>query len=229
MITANTLSASIFSVSWHVHVHSDRVIIFLRGGKTKAYLRSWRWWCVYWTMLSLFLFSFVFPLVVLFFGSVFSVRVLWSFSLFVSVPISVCLLLSLLVFFGLPLSLYLLLLGFLLFCASVFLLRVSVPRFPLLVPVLSFTPFVPVFSFFSVFSLLPSVSFVFFFLTHSLLFSCFYSQRMPSVRVSWRRGIAAGRLGPWNGFGAFTAETVPRKKAMNSFWNGVVFYTAIAI
>jgi peptidoglycan/LPS O-acetylase OafA/YrhL len=31
---------------------------------------------VYWTMLSLFLFSFVFPLVVLFFDSVFSVRAL---------------------------------------------------------------------------------------------------------------------------------------------------------
>jgi hypothetical protein len=50
---------------------------------------------VYRTMLPLFLFSFVFPLVVLFFGFVFSVRILWSLSLFVSVPVSVCLLLSL--------------------------------------------------------------------------------------------------------------------------------------
>jgi len=176
---------------------------------------------VYWTMLSLFLFSFVFPLVVLFFGSVFSVL-----SLFVSVPVSVCLLLSLLVFFGLPLSLYLLLLGFLLFCDSVFLLRVSVPRFPLFFPVLSFTPSVPVFSFFSVFPLLPSVFFVFFSLPHSLLFSCFKSQRMPSVRASWGRG------------GDVVHETVLvplllkrflRKKAMNSFWNGAVFYSAMAI
>ncbi|KAJ7015252.1 hypothetical protein NC653_004531 [Populus alba x Populus x berolinensis] len=44
---------------------------------------------VYWTMLSLFLFSFVFPLVVLFLNSVFSVRALWSLSLFFSVPVPV--------------------------------------------------------------------------------------------------------------------------------------------
>jgi hypothetical protein len=44
---------------------------------------------VYWTKLSLFLFSFVFPLVVLFFDSVFSVCVLWSLSLFVFVPVPV--------------------------------------------------------------------------------------------------------------------------------------------
>ncbi|KAJ6950783.1 hypothetical protein NC651_004457 [Populus alba x Populus x berolinensis] len=44
---------------------------------------------VYWTMLSLFLFLFVFPLVVLFLDSVFSVRALWSLSLFFSVPVPV--------------------------------------------------------------------------------------------------------------------------------------------
>ena len=44
---------------------------------------------VYWMMLSLFLFSFVFPLVVLCFDSVFSVRALWSLSLFFYVLVPV--------------------------------------------------------------------------------------------------------------------------------------------
>ena len=61
-----------------------------------------------------------------------------------SCPVSICLLLSLLVIFCLPFSLYLLLLGFLLFRASVFLLRVSVPRFPLFVPLVFSVLFFPV-------------------------------------------------------------------------------------
>jgi len=65
-----------------------------------------------------------------------------------------------------------------------------------------------------------------FFLPHSLLFSCFKSQRMPSVRASWGRG---GDVVPETVLVPLLLKRFLRKQAMNSFWNGAVFYSAMAI